>query len=77
MQPIGIGTSLVLIAVGAILHWAVTAHVSGVNIQTIGLILLIVGILGLILTFILAAVLNDRRRAVVDDRPVARERDIY
>jgi hypothetical protein len=44
-----IGTSLFLIAVGAILKYAVTAHVSGVDIHTVGLILMIVGGLGLIL----------------------------
>ena len=44
-----IGSSIVLIAVGAILKWAVTAHVSGINLQTAGTVLLIVGIVGLIL----------------------------
>ena len=38
-----IGTSIVLIAIGAILKWAVTAHISGFNIQTAGIVLLIVG----------------------------------
>jgi Flp pilus assembly protein protease CpaA len=42
-----IGTSLFLIAVGAILKYAVTAHVEGVNLPTVGLILMIVGIVGL------------------------------
>ena len=31
-----IGTSILLIAVGAILKWAVTAHVAGINLQTAG-----------------------------------------
>jgi maltodextrin utilization protein YvdJ len=44
-----IGSSIVLIAVGAVLKWAVTAHVSGFNIQTAGTVLLIVGVIGLIL----------------------------
>ena len=35
----GIGTSLVLIAIGAILDFAVTVHTNGFNINTIGLIL--------------------------------------
>ncbi len=47
-----IGTSIVLIAVGAILKWAVTAHVNGFDIQTAGTVLLIVGILGLVLSVI-------------------------
>jgi hypothetical protein len=42
-----IGTSLFLIAVGAILKFAVTATVSGVDIHTVGLILMIVGGIGL------------------------------
>jgi hypothetical protein len=42
----GISFSLVLAAVGAALIWAVNATVSGVNIHTIGVILLIVGIIG-------------------------------
>jgi nitrate reductase gamma subunit len=45
-----IGTSIVLIAVGAILKWAVTAHVNGFNIQTAGTVLLVVGIIGLVLS---------------------------
>jgi hypothetical protein len=42
-----IGTSLFLIAVGAILKFAVTAHVAGVDLQTVGVILMIVGGVGL------------------------------
>jgi hypothetical protein len=48
----GIGTSLFLIAVGAILRWAVTDSISGINLATVGLILLIVGIIGLIISLI-------------------------
>jgi hypothetical protein len=44
-----IGTSLFLIAIGAILKYAVTAHVSGIDIQTVGVILMVVGVIGLIL----------------------------
>jgi hypothetical protein len=52
LAPVTIGTSIVLIAVGAVLKYAVTAHVSGIDIQTVGTILLLVGILGLILSLI-------------------------
>jgi hypothetical protein len=48
----GIGTSLFLIAVGAILRWAVTDTISWVNLATVGLILLIVGIVGLAISLI-------------------------
>jgi beta-lactamase regulating signal transducer with metallopeptidase domain len=47
-----IGSSILLIAVGAILRYAITAHVSGINIQTAGTIMLILGIVGLILAVI-------------------------
>jgi hypothetical protein len=48
-----IGTSLFLIAVGAILKYAVTAHVAGIDVNTAGLILMIVGILGLAISLFL------------------------
>ena len=44
-----IGSAILLIAVGAILRWAVTAHVSGINIQTAGTVLFVIGIIGLVL----------------------------
>jgi hypothetical protein len=46
----GIGVSLILIAVGAILTWAVNASVSGIDINTVGVILMIVGAVGLLLS---------------------------
>jgi hypothetical protein len=45
----------VLIALGAILYWAVSAEAEGFDINMIGLILLIVGVIGLVLTLILTA----------------------
>jgi hypothetical protein len=44
----GISLSLVLGAVGAVLIWAVTATVGGIDIHTVGVILLVVGIIGFI-----------------------------
>jgi Domain of unknown function (DUF6458) len=44
-----IGTSLFLIAVGAILRYAVDATVAGLDIQTAGLILMIIGVVGLVI----------------------------
>jgi hypothetical protein len=49
---VGTSVSLLLIASGAILTWAVNAEVSGLELQTVGVILMIVGILGLILSVI-------------------------
>ena len=48
----GIGVSLILIAAGAILAFAVNADVSGVDITTIGWILLVVGVIGAILSLV-------------------------
>jgi uncharacterized membrane protein len=45
-----VGTSLFLIAVGAILRYAVTATVSGISLATVGLILMIVGVAGLVIS---------------------------
>jgi len=44
-----IGTAIVLIALGAILRWAVTAHASWIDIQTTGTVLFVVGLVGLAL----------------------------
>jgi len=49
------GTSLLLIAAGAILTFAVTATVSGVSIQTIGTILMVVRIIGLVMSLLFMA----------------------
>jgi hypothetical protein len=46
----GVGTSIVLLAVGAILRFAVTVTTTGFNIHTIGVILMIAGVVGLLLS---------------------------
>jgi beta-lactamase regulating signal transducer with metallopeptidase domain len=56
----GIGTSLFLIAVGAILYFAVNADVSGLEISTIGLILMVVGVVGLLISLFLISSSRDR-----------------
>lgn len=61
-----IGASLFLIAVGAILKFAVTKRVSGVDLSTVGIVLIVVGIVGLVLTLIMMSV--RRRTDVVYDR---------
>jgi hypothetical protein len=48
-----LGSSLFLIAVGAILYFAVTATLVGIDIQTVGLILMVIGVIGLVLTLVL------------------------
>jgi len=49
-----IGAAIFLIAVGATLKWAVTAHVSWIDIQTAGTIIFIVGLVGLVLAVVYA-----------------------
>jgi hypothetical protein len=50
-----IGSSLFLIAIGAILYFAVTATFAGIEIQTVGLILMVIGVIGFALTVILTS----------------------
>jgi hypothetical protein len=57
-----IGTSIFLIAIGAICAYAVTADVAGIDIQTAGVILMVVGAVGLVVSLITTAVWSDRRR---------------
>ena len=60
MRTGGIGGSLFLVALGAILYWAVSVEGEGFDINMIGLILLIVGVIGLVLTLLMTAS-EDRR----------------
>jgi hypothetical protein len=61
----GIGFSIFLLALGAILTFAVHATIAGVDIQVIGWVLMGAGVLGLVLDL---AVFAPRRRPVVIDR---------
>lgn len=75
----GIGVSIFLLALGAILAFAVQFEVSGLDIEVIGIILMVVGAVGLAITIALLS--RDRgpsrgRGEVVEDR-VTRERDVY
>ncbi len=71
----GIGTSIFLIALGAILKFAVTAEVSGLEISTIGVILMVAGILGLVVSLFFKS--QATRRGDSLERPAARYRDLY
>ena len=74
------GPPIALIAVGLVLWLAVTATIGGISIQTIGLILTIIGVVWLVIEL----VINGRRRTAapvatrerVVDRPVTREREV-
>jgi Domain of unknown function (DUF6458) len=68
---VGIGTSIFLIAAGAILKYAVTANVSGVDLDVVGVILMVAGVIGLLISLLWMTIWADRRRhAVVADRTV-------
>jgi sulfite exporter TauE/SafE len=67
----GLGTSLFLIAVGAILDFAVSVNTQGFNIHTIGVILMVVGAIGVVLSLIFWSSwggFGSRDTVVVDDR---------
>jgi hypothetical protein len=48
----GISLSILLMAVGAVLAWAVTAEVSGIDVQVAGIILLVIGAIGFVASLI-------------------------
>ena len=70
--------SLLLIAVGAILRYAITKNpISGVDLPTVGLILMVVGVIGLVLSILYMFAWSDRGREVPPERTVVRERERY
>jgi len=68
---LGLGTSLLLIAVGAVLRFAVTVSTQGFNIHTVGVILMIIGGVGLLISLLWMTVWHDRR--LVGPRYVERD----
>jgi len=68
----GIGISIFLLAVGAILTFAVDVATDGINLDTVGVILMVVGIAGALLSFIFWSSWGGfggyRRDVVVRDR---------
>ena len=58
----GLGSSLLLIAVGAILRLAITVTTHGIDLQTVGVILMIVGAVGFVVSLFWMAVWTERRR---------------
>ncbi|MDZ7677524.1 MAG: hypothetical protein U5K29_03115 [Acidimicrobiales bacterium] len=60
MRAGSIGASIVLIAVGAVMTYAVTAEVEGFDVNTAGVILMVVGSIGLVISLLLILVGADR-----------------
>ena len=74
----GIGGSLFLVAIGAILAFAVEVETEGFNLNTIGIILMIVGVVGILLSMMFWSSwggFNRTDRTVIRDREV-RDRDV-
>jgi heme/copper-type cytochrome/quinol oxidase subunit 2 len=65
-----IGIAILLIAVGAILRYAVTITIEGVELDTVGLILMITGIIGLVIALAVTFMASDRRSP--DEHPTRR-----
>ena len=70
----GIGVGIVLIAIGAVLTWAVHVTFSGISIQTVGIILMIAGAAGLLLDLVF---FMPRRRSVTATRTTNAPVDPY
>ncbi len=72
-----IGSSLFLIAVGAILTFAVNATISGLDIAVVGWILMAVGAIGFVLSLFFFNQWRGRRTTAVVERPVVQDREYY
>lgn len=75
-----IGSSILLLVVGAILRFAISVSTSGFNIHTIGVILMIAGAVGFVLSLLWMALWSDRHRearAVEQPEEVVRRRERY
>lgn len=68
LSAMQIGTALFLFALGAILRYAVTDSVDGVDLTTVGLILMIVGAVGLLLSMLMMSTARRRDAVVVQER---------
>ncbi len=69
MQPMSVGTSIFLIVIGAIMRYAITADPSGVDLDVVGLILMIAGFAGLAISVLYMLISNgDRDRQDPYDR---------
>jgi heme/copper-type cytochrome/quinol oxidase subunit 2 len=69
----GIGVSVFLIAVGAVLTFALEASAEGINLNTVGVILMVVGIIGLVLSMMVFGSWRERRDG---DRVIVRDREV-
>ena len=73
----GIGVSVFLLALGAVLTFAVNASVSGLDINVVGIILMVAGAIGLLMTMLVFGRRDTAVGGVAEERVVTRERDVY
>jgi multisubunit Na+/H+ antiporter MnhB subunit len=82
MRTTGLGFSAVLVVAGAILAWAVTVEVEGVDVNQVGIIMFVVGLVLAAVTIAMSAVgrrtvVQTERESLVGGRPVVeRQRDV-
>ena len=82
-MDMGIGTSIFLVAIGAILKFAVTAQSENIDINAVGVILMVVGIAGAVLSLLFwnswggFGTYGTRRTTVYDEPPVVAEPPVY
>jgi membrane-bound ClpP family serine protease len=70
----GFGTSIFLIAVGAILDFAVNVNTPGFNIHTVGVILMVVGVVGFVMSMVFWSSWGGFHRAAYTEGAVGRRR---
>ena len=61
----GIGVSVFLIAAGAVLYWAVTGDVQGLDLDAVGVVLMVVGVLGLVWSLLVSSTMPWRRETTI------------
>jgi hypothetical protein len=76
MRAGSIGASIILIAVGAVMAYAVTVEAEGFNINTAGVILMVVGAIGLVISLLMTLMATDRGDTHTETRVVERDRTV-
>lgn len=61
----GIGVSVFLVAVGAVLYWAVTGDVQGLDLDAVGVVLMVVGVIGLVWSLLVSSTMPWRRETTI------------
>ena len=74
-----IGSSIFTIAVGAILAYGVSDRLSGIDLDTVGLILIVLGVVGLVVSLFYLATGRDRvyEPVVYEDAPPAPRQHVF